>query len=864
MNTAIIYSKHENITEKVFLLKIRTITQLLASNGSVSFICCEPTNLKKNLDIAAKNNSVVFITKDTLTQNQVFFDKILAYGNFGKYKKKIIALLENDDNKFFDSVAHILCNTFGNNEKYAFDYVDVFEKSYDDVVSIINSECLFSNPHIYPIELESCIRILLVAEGDLEFIAQNLCNETLVNIRALFGDNVISNPFSDIAWTVVALLNKYELKVATAESCTAGMLSSAITSVPGSSSVFEIGISSYADRIKQAALGVSASTLKKYGAVSMQTAAEMARGIKLLSDANIGISATGVAGPASSEYKPVGTVYIALTDGKRNWVIDLNLDSNLSRDEIRRKTTYACLDLLRRYLQCLPEVLPDGTSIDAPLFLLYEQPHFKISLARPEIIVEPNIVENDEAVEEIFVENTIVEEIVVDNESKLPSSEIGFTVNENFFDEDTEEKIATPNFDITPYFRAIKDFSLSAIQKIKVLFENTGKIRKIARNTIFGLIIAAILVSSISVYAYFDASNKNKQLISSLQESWSYTGAVDDNGRLEDVTKFANINPDISAWLTIGEQTISLPVCYSKDKDFYKNHNYKKKSSKYGALYFGSDIALRDGALAYNTVIYGKTPADGSMFANINKFKSLHFLSENTQVELVTKYSRRTYQIFAAVIVNSNNLDGFDYSVPYFANKDAFNNWLNEVKIRNLYKLSEYPEIFDTITFVTDADDFDGAKLVVIGHSVNSFDEKYSLKLTVNPSPYYPAAWYEAHGSVSPFESKPTPNNAQSRPNDELIIIPGINSSTPSVPDPTPTPSNPTTSSSTNNSTSSTSSSSSSSSIDSSSSNSSGASSSSNTNTSSEENNSNDTTSENTSSGDENNSNSTPSGNEEN
>ncbi|MDD6479343.1 MAG: nicotinamide-nucleotide amidohydrolase family protein [Oscillospiraceae bacterium] len=144
------------------------------------------------------------------------------------------------------------------------------------------------------------------------------------------------------ALKTVELLKEKGLTIATAESCTGGMLSALITSVSGSSSVFELGVVSYASRIKNEILGVSKSTLSEFGAVSHQTATEMAEKVRLKADADIGVSVTGVAGPLPSENKPVGLVYIALSSKISQTVKELRIEP-LGRDYIRQS---ACLELL--------------------------------------------------------------------------------------------------------------------------------------------------------------------------------------------------------------------------------------------------------------------------------------------------------------------------------------------------------------------------------------------------------------------------------------------------------------------------------------------------------------------------------------
>lgn len=115
----------------------------------------------------------------------------------------------------------------------------------------------------------------------------------------------------------VELLKSKKLKLATAESCTGGLISKRITDVSGSSEVFEGGVVCYSNRFKENVLGVSPETLKKCGAVSRETAREMVKGVLSLTKADIAVAVTGIAGPSSDDTnKPVGLVYIAVSDGK--------------------------------------------------------------------------------------------------------------------------------------------------------------------------------------------------------------------------------------------------------------------------------------------------------------------------------------------------------------------------------------------------------------------------------------------------------------------------------------------------------------------------------------------------------------------
>lgn len=117
----------------------------------------------------------------------------------------------------------------------------------------------------------------------------------------------------ELAEKTVEALKKYGLSLSSAESCTGGMFAELITSVSGASEVFELSVISYSSRIKNKILGVDENTLNTLGAVSAETATQMAENVRQLSSSDIAVSVTGVAGPSTSEGKAVGTVYIAVS-----------------------------------------------------------------------------------------------------------------------------------------------------------------------------------------------------------------------------------------------------------------------------------------------------------------------------------------------------------------------------------------------------------------------------------------------------------------------------------------------------------------------------------------------------------------------
>lgn len=136
---------------------------------------------------------------------------------------------------------------------------------------------------------------------------------------------------------IISKLVEKNITISTAESCTGGSLGKIITSVPGVSSIYGYGFITYANEAKEKILGVSHETLEEYGAVSYQTALEMAQGARYVSGSDIAVSVTGIAGPGGgTKEKPVGLVYIAIADKNGSEYRKLNLLGN--RDEVRAKT----------------------------------------------------------------------------------------------------------------------------------------------------------------------------------------------------------------------------------------------------------------------------------------------------------------------------------------------------------------------------------------------------------------------------------------------------------------------------------------------------------------------------------------------
>ena len=206
------------------------------------------------------------------------------------------------------------------------------------------------NPTVAPYakDGEALLRVTACAETAAQ--VETLCAPVLKSLLARLSPYGYGVDVDRLQQKVVALLREKNRPIALAESCTGGYIAKRLTEIAGSSKVFECGITAYSNRIKIKLLGVSPDTLKKYGAVSEQTAIEMAKGIRAVSGADIGIGITGIAGPEGDGSKsPVGLSFIALADADTVCVEKIESGKPLDREYNRYYTASRALNMIRLY-----------------------------------------------------------------------------------------------------------------------------------------------------------------------------------------------------------------------------------------------------------------------------------------------------------------------------------------------------------------------------------------------------------------------------------------------------------------------------------------------------------------------------------
>ena len=211
------------------------------------------------------------------------------------------------------------------------------------IIDIINEQ---SNPTIAPYAKDTEVTLRITAKAISEEVAMDLINPVIDKIEDRVGQYIYSQGESTLEDTVAEMLVNKNLTISVAESCTGGMVSSNLINYPGISSVFMEGCITYSNEAKMKSLGVKKETLDKFGAVSEETAREMAEGIARRYNTNIGISTTGIAGPeGGTKEKPVGLVYFGIyINGK---IIVKRYIFNGSRQQVRLRATKTILNDLR-------------------------------------------------------------------------------------------------------------------------------------------------------------------------------------------------------------------------------------------------------------------------------------------------------------------------------------------------------------------------------------------------------------------------------------------------------------------------------------------------------------------------------------
>ena len=283
-------------------------------------------------------------------------------------------------------------------------------------------------------------------------------------------------------------------------------------------------------------------------------------------------------------------------------------------------------------------------------------------------------------------------------------------------------------------------------------------VKQIIIKVFFLVSLIAFIVSAAYLTNYFLSAKHQDGIIEQARTVWHETETQDDT-EPSVIELMLKENSDFKGWITVPNTKIDNPIYQTDNNEYYLTHNQQKQKSVYGALFFDCKNTITENETDKNLVIYGHHMKNGSMFANLTKYKSLSFYKENPTVEFSTIYKKNTYKIYAAFVLNASKEDdnGYIYNISRksFIDDSDFNTWVNEARERSLINTEVDVQSGDNIiTLVTCSYEFDNARFVVMARETREGEEPSvnTAKATANPSPRYPKRWYDDRGIDYPFE----------------------------------------------------------------------------------------------------------------
>ena len=285
-------------------------------------------------------------------------------------------------------------------------------------------------------------------------------------------------------------------------------------------------------------------------------------------------------------------------------------------------------------------------------------------------------------------------------------------------------------------------------------------IKQIIIKVFFLISLITLIVSASYLANYFLSAKKQDNIIKSSRNIWHGTVSTDSSAQKLTVNEYMlRENSDFKGWITVPNTRVDNPIYQTADNSFYLTHNQKKQKSAYGALFFDCENKITEEETDKNLVIYGHHMKNGSMFADLTKYRSLSFYRQNPTFEFSTLYKKSTYKVYAVFVLNASKSDDNNYiyniSRKSFANDEDFESWSGEAYERSLINTGvDVNKDDNIITLVTCVYDFDDARLVVMARETRE-DEEASVDTSAakaNPSPRYPKRWYDDRGIKYPFE----------------------------------------------------------------------------------------------------------------
>ncbi len=565
--------------------------------------------------------------------------------------------------------------------------VNVFGMGESLIATALDDMIEKNSPNIATFAEGGKIDICVTSFAETQSEADAKTNEAVGEIKRRLGDAVYGVDSPSIQHAVVSKLVSEKITLAAAESCTGGLISKKITDISGASLCFGLGITSYSENAKNAFLGVDEHTLKEFGAVSAETACQMAVGAMKAADSDMAVAVTGYAGPAASFGEQVGLVFIAVCNSKTVWVkrFELAPRGNETREKIREVASMHAFDMIRRII------------LGASIFNCQRIPVSEISNSSASL---------DEIKGKLMFSASAVEE-----------------------DGDMEEECAPVIMEGDNSFKA------KMIRLAYNVFPNKyDAIGEIIRKSVFLTALIALIVSASIVLNFFFGIQQNKNLYNSLETLKTEKPSADieyPDGYLEQFGLLYQENSDIVGWIEIENTQINYPVVKTSDNDFYLTHNFYKKKERHGTPFM--DYRNSFDQLNFNTVLHGHNmKSDNQMFSDLeNYYKgngAITYYRKHPLISFDTVYEEMDWKIFAVFTcsVNSNDDSYFDYyNVLNLTTNEMFEEFISGVRARSIFNIPVDVKPTDNIlTLSTCYYEYEDQRLVVMARKVRSGESR--------------------------------------------------------------------------------------------------------------------------------------------
>lgn len=578
----------------------------------------------------------------------------------------------------------------------------VFGIPESKVEEILSDLMKGKNPTLAPYAKDGEVLLRVTAKAANSEKALKMCKPLVDEIKIRLGDSVYGENVESLQQVVVAKLREKKLKIGLAESCTGGYLAKRITDISGSSEIFDCGVVSYANQIKQKILGVGEETLKWYGAVSQQTAAEMARGARDVSGADIGVGITGIAGPGGgTEEKPVGLVYIGVCNAQKCYVKRFVLGhafkgktENDERELIRYLASSNALDMVRRLIDDIPQTDISGADLTVV-----------------DVADIPKCFKKKKSTFRRFFENTI----------PLKGDSVGEIIRKIIF--------------------------LLCIAVIIVAL---------------CVIIPYYIESYMSKNEYADLSKEYSSApisSSSSKPAPSSSSSSSAPLQLPNFDSFLKKNKETAGWISLPACNINYPVVQTSNNTKYLTIDFNGNPNKHGAPFLDYRNHTKPSNLSRNLIIYGHNMGDGTMFGGLENYAKkgmyskdasyLDFYNKNPILIFSTLYENSEWKIFAVFATTGDYTlkNSMYYQRTIFSSDNDFNQYISKINARSFITSKVDVKPSDTLlTLSTCNYDYpnvngDHARLVVVARKVRPGESDKVDAAAANPNVLYPDVW---------------------------------------------------------------------------------------------------------------------------